>query len=339
LAAIVVCTTAAALHRQMMTRSAFDSEVCFEELGELMHVWALSEAAAFSEANPGTVWTLLRVSGARNHAAQFLLKLLTHHGAVQEVGAALTLLDALALKLDSSHASPVLTFEELMEPASLAAIVRLVLKNSTLPLAQRPLFSMVEEHFGLREVLQMDLVTVRELHIVAIMGGRVAEPALPPPGRWLDSVLHRLEVLVALQPEQTDKLELVKQSTKAVLDLLAMCMGMSPVFPPRSLALGCCMLGLVAVGAVSAEEVRPNDVAASDWESLLLLWKGNQGNPSNLANPKQTLSLELELVAKAACCSSNDLQLWAFSAVQGLKDMVPRGLLDAWMPIDAAGTD
>jgi len=320
-----------------MTSNAFDSEACFEELGELMHAWASCEAGAFSKANPpGTFWTLLRVTGARNQAAQFLLRLLTHHGAVQEVGASLTLLDALALKLDSSNVSPALTFEELIEPASLAAIVRLVLKNSTLPLAQRPMFSVVEEYLGLQEVLQSNLVTVRELQIVAIMGGRVAEPALPPPGRWLDSVLQRLEVLAPLQPEQTDKLELVKQSTKAVMDLLAMCMGMSPVFPPRALAIGCCMMGLVAVGAVSAEEVRPKNVAASQWDSLLLLWKGT---PSNLANSKHTLSLELEVVAKAACCSSSDLQLWAFSAVQGLKDMVPLGLLGSWMPIDAAGTD
>merc|ERR1711933_39359 len=133
-----------------------------------------------------------------------------------------------------------LTFEELTEPASLAAIVRLVAKTSTLPLAQRPLFSVVEEQLGLRGMSQMDLVTVRELHILAIMGGRVAEPALPPPGRWLDSVLQRLEVLAALQPEQTNKLEVVKHSTKAVVDLLAMCMGMSADVPPRALALGCC---------------------------------------------------------------------------------------------------
>jgi len=316
-------------------RSAFNSDACSEELGELMDAWVACEASTFADANQSSFRAVFRLSGARDQAAQFLRKMLTHHDAVQEFGAALTLLDALAVKLEFLHPSPILTAEELTQPASLAAIARLVLKCSTLPLAQRPLFSVVEEHFGLGEVLQMDLVTVRELHIVAIMGGRVAEPALPPPGRWLDLVLQRLEILAALQPEQTHELELVRQSAKHVVDLLATFVGMSPAFPPRALALGCCMLGLIAVGAVSAEEVRPKDVPASRWKPLLMLW---QGSRPNLANPKKTLNLDIDLVAGAACCTSNDLQLWAFSSVQGLKDMVHAGLFGAWMPIDAAST-
>jgi len=298
--------------------TALDVDTCFEELGEILGVWEKHEAFTFSEtqgshANEERLFT----PRARAKAQHSVRVILAHHSALQELGAALTLLDALASKIESSHPSLLLTMEELMELASLAAIVRLVLKCSAVPLSQGPLISVVEEHLELGEALQRDLVTARELCIVAIMAGHVAAPSLPAPGQWLSSVLGRLEVLAAPRPEQAGEFEVAMRSATAATDLLARCVGMSPTFPPRALALGGCVLGLVAVGAVAAEEARPRTVSPSLWESLLTLWPGGLAKQDSL---KPTLGLDLELVAKAACCSSDDLQVWAFMSAQGLHD-------------------
>jgi len=300
--------------------NAMDAETCFEEQGEILGVWAKHEALTFSEANdPHTDEQRLFTPRARAKAQPRLRLLLAHHSALQEFGAALTLFDALASKIESSHPSELLTMEELMELASLAAIVRLVLKCGAVSLLQGPPISVVEEHLEFGEVLQTDVVTARELRIVATMAGRVAAPSLPAPGQWLSSVLGRLEVLAAPQPEQAGEFELAMQSATAATDLLARRVGMSPAFPPRALALGGCVLGLVAVGAVAAEEARPANVSLSAWESLLTLWLGGLEKQDSL---KPTLGLDLELVAEAACCSSNDLQVWAFRSAQGLHNAV-----------------
>jgi hypothetical protein len=301
--------------------NALDAETCFEELGEILSVWEKHEALTFSEANnPPPSAQRLFSPRARAKASHSLRVLLAHHSALQEFGAALTLLDALASKIESSrHPSPHLTIEELMELASLAAIVRLVLKCSAVSLSQGPPVSVVEEHLGLGEALQTDLVATRELRIVATMAGRVVAPSLPAPGQWLSSVLGRLEVLAALQPEQAGEFELAMQSATAATDLLSRYVGISPSFPPRVLALGGCVLGLVAVGAVAAEEARPDTVSLSLWESLLTFWQGILAKQDSL---KPTLVLDLELVSAAACCSSKELQVWAFRSVQGLHDAV-----------------
>jgi len=299
--------------------NAMDAETCFEEQGEILGVWAKHEALTFSQANdPHTDEQRLFTPGARVKAQHRLRVLLAHHSALQEFGAALTLFDALASKIESSHPSELLTMEELMELASLAAIVRLVLKCGAVSLSQGPPVSVVEEHLELGEALQ-DVVTARELRIVATMAGRVAAPSLPAPGQWLSSVLGRLEVLAAPQPEQAGEFELAMQSATAATDLLARRVGMSPAFPPRALALGGCVLGLVAVGAVAAEEARPANVSLSAWESLLTLWLRGLEKQDSL---KPTLGLDLELVAEAACCNFNDLQVWAFRSVQGLHNAV-----------------
>jgi len=299
---------------------ALDAETCFEELGEILGVWEKHEALTFPEATDSHVnEQRLFTPGARAKAQHCLRVLLAHHSALQEFGAALTLLDALASKIESSHPSPFLTMEELMELASLAAIVRLVLKCGAVSLSQGPLISVVEEHLELGEALQTDLITARELRIVATMAGRVAAPSLPAPGQWLSSVLGRLEVLAAPQPEQAGEFEVAMRSATAATDLLARRVGMSPAFPPRVLAMGGCVLGLVAVGAVAADEARPRTVSLSLWESLLTLWPGGLAKQDSF---KPMLGFDLELVAKAACCNSDDLQVWAFRSAQGLCDAV-----------------
>jgi len=301
-------------------------EASFEEMGELMHAWVLREDATFTVAGSGNLWKLIRISRERHNVAWFLKELFTHYGAVQELGAALTLFDALVLKVDSPHQVTNLIAEELTEPASLAAIARLVLKCSGLSLFEVPPFSVVEGRLGLGEALQMDLVTSRELQFFAIMDGHVAGPALPAPERWLDLMLQRLDALATLSPEHSGELELAQQIAQATIDALLVRMGMSPVLPPRALALGCCVLGLVAVGAVSAEDVRPKDVLASDWDSLLMLWLGR---PSNLARHGPALSMDLESLAMVVCCSPNELQHWVFNSVQGFQDKADMELLDA----------
>jgi len=300
--------------------NASDAETCFEELGEILGVWEKHEAFTFSaENNPHPNEQRRFTPLARAKASHSLRALLAHHSALQEFGAALTLLDALASKIESSHPPPLLTIEELMELPSLAAIVRLVLKCSVVSLSRDSPFTVGELHLGLGEALQTDLVTARELRIAATMAGCVVAPSLPAPGQWLSSVLGRLKVLVAPQPEQAGEFALAMQSATAATDLLARRVGMSPAFPPRALALGGCVLGLLAMGALAPEDARPSTVPPCVWESLLTIWQGRLVKQDSL---KPTLGLDLELVAEAACCSSKDLQVWAFRSAQGLHDAV-----------------
>lgn len=301
-----------------MKDGPFDDDLSFDELGALMCHWATCEVLCFTKAEPGSEQQRVPL-GMRKQAAGFFRTVLMHYCAQEELGAALTLFDALFLKAIKFPPQQFLTVETLMEKTSLAAILRLVLKCSSVPIAVGPSVSAIEEKLGLEELLQTELITVRELHIWKSMAGRVAAPSLPAPGQWLGSLLRRLEFLSAPQPEQVAEFEKAVGSAFAATDLLTRSVGMSSSLPPRALALGGCVLGFIAAGAVPAEQARPKDLPSSLWESVLVLW---QGGHANQCQPRSMLGFDLKLVAEASCCSTSDLQVWAFRSAQAFHDSV-----------------
>jgi len=151
------------------------------------------------------------------------------------------------------------------------------------------------------------------------MAGRVAAPSLPSPGQWLGLVLRRLEFLISPHLEQVAEFEKAARSANTATDLLMRSVGMSSSLPPRALALGGCVLGFIAVGAVPAGQARPKDLPSSLWESIIVPWQGGR------ANQRKTglmLGFDLEFVAEASYCSTSDLQVWAFRSAQGFHDSV-----------------
>lgn len=305
-----------------MKAGTFDDTLCFEELGELICQWDSCDVWSRTQANLSSDQQRVAL-GLRRNASIFFRTLLAHHYAQAELSAALTLFDALLSKAMSSFPSQCLSVDELSEQASLAAIARLVLKCSAVPITTGPCVSAIEEKLGLGEPLQTGLITTRELHIWTIMAGRVAGPSLPGPGQWLCSVLQRLKFLVAPQPEQVAEFEQAMWSANAATDLLTTAVGMSSSFPPRVLALGGCVLGFIAVGAVSADQARPKDVSSSLWESVLVLWQRDHANQDRLGS---TLGVDIEFVAEASCCSTSDLQDWTFRSAASLHSAVLTGV-------------
>jgi len=143
-----------------MQGESFDDALSLDELGELLRHWATSEVLSFTQAEPGSEQQRV-ILETRKKAAGFFRMVLTHYCATKELGAALTLFDALLSKITSFPPQQLLTVEKLMETASLAAILRLVLKCSSVPIAVGPSFSAIEERLGLEELLQTGLITVR----------------------------------------------------------------------------------------------------------------------------------------------------------------------------------
>eukprot|EP00419_Tripos_fusus_P079087 CAMPEP_0172940604 /NCGR_PEP_ID=MMETSP1075-20121228/224120_1 /TAXON_ID=2916 /ORGANISM="Ceratium fusus, Strain PA161109" /LENGTH=350 /DNA_ID=CAMNT_0013802005 /DNA_START=60 /DNA_END=1109 /DNA_ORIENTATION=+ len=228
-----------------------------------------------------------------------------HSVGLEELGAALTLFDVLFSRAISPFPS-FLSVEEVMDQASLAAIVRLVLKCSTISLSMGPSISDVEHSVGLGKLQKTGVIAAREVEIFTSLAGRVAAPSLPTPKLWLDSVLRRLEFLITPHKEQVAEFEQAMRGAEAATDLLTRSVGMSPFLPPRALALGGCVLGFITMGALSQEQARPEEVTSSLWDSVLVLWQGDhakQGNPS-------TLGVDLDFLAAACRCSPSDLQVW-----------------------------
>jgi len=300
-----------------MNINTLDDVACFDGMGELMCLWAKCDAWLF---NPGhTIQSM--IPGLRKQAEHFIRTLLAHHDATEELGAALTLFDVLFSRAISPFPS-FLSVEEVMDQASLAAIVRLVLKCSTISLSMGPSISDVEHSVGLGKLQKTGVIAAREVEIFTSLAGRVAAPSLPTPKLWLDSVLRRLEFLITPHKEQVAEFEQAMRGAEAATDLLTRSVGMSPFLPPRALALGGCVLGFITMGALSQEQARPEEVTSSLWDSVLVLWQGDhakQGNPS-------TLGVDLDFLAAACRCSPSDLQVWAFRAAQGFHDSIQQGL-------------
>eukprot|EP00419_Tripos_fusus_P009169 CAMPEP_0172658364 /NCGR_PEP_ID=MMETSP1074-20121228/2743_1 /TAXON_ID=2916 /ORGANISM="Ceratium fusus, Strain PA161109" /LENGTH=283 /DNA_ID=CAMNT_0013473657 /DNA_START=64 /DNA_END=912 /DNA_ORIENTATION=+ len=283
-----------------MNVNTLDDAASFDGVGDLMCVWAKCDAWLF---DPGHQMQSM-IPGPRKKAERFLRMLLTHHSAKEEIGAALTLFDVLM----SKAISPLpffLSVEEVMDQASLAAIVRLVLKCSTMSLTMGPSISEVERVVGLGKLQKTGVITAREVRIFTTLAGRVAAPSLPAPKQWLDSVLRRLEFLIAPQMEQVAEFEQAVRGAEAAADLLTRSVGMSSFLPARALALGSCVLGFIIMGALSAEQARPKEVSSSLWDSVLVLWQSGHAKFS-----PSTLGVDLDSLAVASCCSPSDLQVW-----------------------------
>jgi hypothetical protein len=242
--------------------------------------------------------------------------LLANHNALAELGAALTLLDALMVQAELATTGRV-SYEELTGLANLAAIVRIVLKCSSNSLTAFLPFNTVEQRVGIGE--REEDITQRELQIVKTMHCRVALPSLPAPSKWVAVVLQRVEALLVKKRLQGESLQHAFQSVHSVTELLVEQIGMTAEFPPRTLAVGACVLGLVTAGMLPLEDVRPTGITLQQWESSLLVRQSRLAQEGRAIN---NLPLDGDTLAHAACCSLDDLCVWGFQTAQTLQDAI-----------------
>lgn len=305
------------------------------ELAEVLAEWVRSESWTFGSrpAEPGgpgaaaqeaaPAWRNARIGRPlplqlRARCVQGLRLMLANHNALQELPAALTLLDALAARIAESERegkTACLTFEDLAEVTSLSAIVRLVLKCSSRSLAENAPFHVVEQRVGAGGLAEA--IVARELQIIGEMGGRVSPPSLPSPSHWAHAVLQRVQVLMGLESSNDERLQLALPSVNSWTDLLIERIGMAADIPPRIVAIGACVLGLITTGMLLPDEVRPIDVPPRLWETSLLL---RQELLARQGGVDSALFLDAATLAVAACCSVDDLRSWAFKAVWALQN-------------------
>lgn len=310
------------------------------ELADVLTEWVRSESWTFGNrpVEPGSAGAGAREEAAaiwpgarsgrplplqlRGRCVQGLRLMLANHNALQELPAALTLLDALAARIaaaESGGSTARLTFEDLAEVTSLSAIVRLVLKCSSRSLEENAPFHVVEQRVGAGGLAEA--ISVRELLIISEMGGRVSPPSLPSPSQWAHAVLQRVQVLIGLESSNDEGLQLFLPSVNSWSNLLIERIGMAADIPPRIVAIGACVLGLVTMGILLPDEVRPSDVPPHLWETSLLLRQPlRQEALARQGGVDPVLLLDAATLAVAACCSVDDLRSWAFKAVWALQN-------------------
>lgn len=294
------------------------------DTGELIVEWARSEACTFPLRKTevplqtgGQVQTVQRPPARlRGLCVQGFRVLLANHNALSELGAALTLLDGLTVQQANLSTDGHVSYEELADVTNQAAIVRIVLKCSSNSLTQFLPFSTVEQRVGIGE--REEDITQRELQIIRIMECRVAQPSLPTPSQWVALVLQRVEALLAMSRVEGKGLQPAFQSVHSVTELLVEQIGMTAEFPPRTLAVGACVLGLVTAGVLPLEDVRPKDVTFEQWESSLLV---RQSRLAPEGGAGDNLHLDGNTLAQAACCNLDDLRFWAFQTAQTLQEI------------------
>lgn len=254
---------------------------------------------------------------ARAHSVQQLRCFLANHNALSDLTAALTLLDALVsrtIALEVGGGQPLLPASDLLEGTTLAALVRVMLKCSGQPLSDLGCFNLVEQRMGL-EPWHAHTIALREVLILKMMNGRVALPSLPSPSHWARAILRRAEVASPTEL-QARALEQAAKGTDSWVELLVERIGMTADVPPRAVAFGACVLSLVAVGAMKPDEARPRGMCPHRWSGSLLVRQDRIPRHDQLGCG---ISLEAQVLANAACCSIDELCLWAFKAISALQ--------------------
>jgi len=271
---------------------------------------------------------------ARAGAVRAIRLLLAHYDALEELQAALTLFDALCSRWTglweaAEGGSRPFPTGGLLEPGTLAAVVRLALKGGGRAAEDCCMFRLVEERVGMTperlegeytdEDAELDPITVTELAIMKALNFRVSLPSLPSPDDWVCIILRQIEARRRGAGAGEDpELAKVANSVSKWAELLTERIGMTAKVPPRSLALGACVLGAVTTGAMPADEARPLGVPPPLWEASLLA-RHCPGGSHGTSGPWLLSAADL---ARAAGWDTEELRMQAFNVARALQETV-----------------
>lgn len=299
-----------------------------DDLEELISHWAKREEALFGplgtrmpspsgETRRFSNWQFNYLRGGST--IQMLRHLISRHDHANGLQASLALLDALwSQKVGQTGESVAAHIVSTMGlPTLLGAAARVALKcGGVAAFSDGDTLTDMEiaERFQCfkQEPPEPGAVANAEALIVSGLNGRTTLSSI---SEWARTVSERLNALKALRDENA----LVGLQTKVLpkinswAGLITEKVVASPALPPRALALGACAMGLAASGLIDSSEIRPKHVGDAAWKATLFSrissGGGRKGGPA----------IGASLLAEAACCSLEELQLAVFCAIEALR--------------------